>query len=417
MISIADARRAVLERAAPLRAVRVPLDTALARVLADPVVATMDVPPFANSAMDGFALRAADTNTAPVWLRIVGAVMAGGDPTVSIGPGEAARIMTGAALPIGADAVCMFEHTFEEPDGMRVLIDGSVEFANNIRQAGEDVTEGTEVFGAHSVLTPAHIGVLASIGVDSVRVYPAPRVGVVSTGDELCATTMPLGRATIHDANGPALVAQLRADGWDASDLGIVNDDETALSERIESGAAHCDVVVTSGGVSVGDRDVVTGALDKLCDGNAQSFQVAVRPAKPFAFGTLSATRTPVFALPGNPVSALVSYELFVRPALRTMAGHLVVDRPRLRARTTVDLPRQSDGKVHLVRVRARAGADGGVFIEPVGGQGAHMLNAMAGANAFAVLDDGHGVRTGESVDILLIDAAQLAGPEAGPLW
>jgi molybdenum cofactor synthesis domain-containing protein len=254
--------------------------------------------------------------------------MAGDKTMVAVGEGEAVRIMTGAPLPPGADAVCMLEHTRAKADGVIVIIEEAVDPGTNVRHTGEDIASGAEVFARGTVLTPPHIGVLASLGLDEVLVYPHLRVGVVSTGDELAQGRGALSPGKIRDANRPALLAQLRAEGWQTIDLGPVGDDEMALLHAFERGALVSDAVVVSGGVGAGDRDFVKVALEKMSEGTMRWMQVAVKPAKPFAFGTLATAGTPVFGLPGNPVAALVSYELFVRPALRAMAGHRGLERP-----------------------------------------------------------------------------------------
>ena len=253
-------------------------------------------------------------------------------------------------------------------------------------------------------------------GIETVSVHPRPRVAVVSTGDELATASGTLAPGQIRDANRPALLAQLRVDGFQVVDLGTVGDDELALAHILEEGASSCDAVVATGGVSVGDRDVVRVVLEKLCGQAMRWMQVAVKPAKPFAFGTLASNQTPVFGLPGNPVSALVSYELFVRPALRAMAGYRVLDRPRLSATAETDLGRRRDGKLHLLRVLAQTGDDGTLRVRLSGGQDSHMLFAMAEANALALLPDGDGVAAGGRVDVLLLDTERLGpGGEEGP--
>lgn len=384
-------------------------------VLAETVRATEAVPAFTNSAMDGYALRARDTVGAPVRLRVAGTVMAGDDPAnVAVGEGDAVRIMTGAPLPPGADSVCMIEWTRTECGGSEVIVEKAVDRDANVRHAGGDVAEGAAVFEPGTLLGAPHIGVLASLGVETVFAHPTPRVGVVSTGDELVTMPGTLPPGKIRDANRPTLLAQLRSDGFEAVDLGVVGDDETALAAVIERVGSSCDAVMTSGGVSVGDRDIAKTVLKDLCGEAMRWMQVAVKPAKPFAFG-ITPIGMPVFGLPGNPVSALVSYELFVRPALRSLAGYRVLDRPRLVATAEADLTRRRDGKLHLVRVLACAGSDGTLRVRPSGGQGSHMLRAMADANALALLRDGDGVTAGGSVDVLLLDAERL--PSQGQTW
>lgn len=409
MIPVAEARRVVLSACEPLPPRRVATSGASGHVLAEAIHAAEAIPPFANSAMDGYAVRAADTMAnLPARLRVVDRVMAGDDAGTPVDEGEAVRIMTGAPLPEGADAVCMVEHARVEAGGSIVLIDQALEAGANVRHAGEDIAPGDEVFGPGTRLGPAHLGVLASLGIESLRAHPRPAVAVLSTGDELAGATSALARGKIRDANRPALLAQLRADGFGTVDAGMAGDDETLLAERLQAAASHCDAVVASGGVSVGDRDVMRAVLEKLCGPAAASMQVAIKPAKPLAFGTSEVTGTPIFGLPGNPVSALVSYELFVRPALRRMAGCADLDRPCFPAIAEFDLRRHPDGKLHLLRVVAHRDSDGELAVRPSGGQDSHMLRAMALANALALLPDGEGVRTGERVEVMLLDAEGL---------
>jgi len=371
--------------------------------LAAPVRSDGPVPPFDNSSMDGYALRASDVTSAPERLRVVGTLMAGDDPgPLTVGEGEAVRIMTGAAIPLGADAVCMVERTHAEDAW--VVVEEAVRAGTNVRMAGEDIASGAEVFAAGVRLQPAHIGVLASIGVEEVVAYPRPRVGVISTGDELVNRPGPLPPGKIRDSNRPSLLARLREDGFTPLDLGLTSDEPAALTEILDKAMASCDAVLTSGGVSVGDRDFVKMVLEELGGQHARWLQVAVRPGKPFAFSVLPPRGAPVFGLPGNPVSANVSYELFARPALRLMAGHTDLDRPRLRATAQVDLRRQPDGRLHLVRVRASTSADGLLLVRPSGGQGSHQLRAFADANALAFVPDGEGAAAGDPVEIMVLD-------------
>jgi molybdenum cofactor synthesis domain-containing protein len=241
-----------------------------------------------------------------------------------------------------------------------------------------------------------------------VQVYPIPRVGVLSTGDELVSGTGPLPPGKIRDANRHTLLALVRREGWDGVDLGIVGDDEGALVERFVSGASTCDAIITSGGVSVGDLDLVRVVLEKLSGGKMRWMQVAIRPAKPFAFGMLGDSDTPVFGLPGNPVSAMVSFELFVRPALRRMSGHDVLHRPIIRATSDVDLHRQADGKLHLLRAQIVLDDKTSWRVRTTGGQESHQLHSMSEANSLILLPDGSGVRAGEQVEVLLIDPSRL---------
>jgi molybdenum cofactor synthesis domain-containing protein len=407
--SVAEAQGVVLAACGPVAPRTVPIDQALGLVLAGTVVATHPVPPFTTSAMDGYALVAADTSPEPVRLAVVGHLLAGTAPTTPVGRGQAIRIMTGAPLPDGADAVCMVERTRDEDGGQTVVIDGEVALGTAVRRAGEDVQAGDVVFGEGEVLTPGHVGVLASIGEYEVTVRPRARVGVLSTGDELVEGPAPLVPGKIRDANRHALCARLGADGYEAIDLGIVGDDAAAITTAILEGSGTCDALVTSGGVSVGDVDFVKVVLDELSGGSMRWMQVDVRPARPFAFGVLAANGTPVFGLPGNPVSALVSYELFVRPALRRMGGHQGLERPRVLAVADDELSRRPDGKIHLIRVTAVIHPDGRIHVRQSGAQESHVLSGMARANGLAVVPDGTGVERGGTVEVILTDAGWLS--------
>jgi len=415
MISLAEARAAVLAERRPLPVVHRPAAEAVGSVLGAALRATEPLPRFANSAMDGYAVIAADTAGAPVTLQVVGEVLAGDTTGPTVGPGQAVRIMTGALLPPGADAVCMVEHTRADGDS-KVEVQVPVTPGLHVRRPGEDVAEGSVVFDAGTVLTPAHLGVLASLGCAQVPVHRQPVVAVLSTGNELEASSGPLPPGRIRDANRPALLATMAADGFDTLDLGAIGDDEQAVAAALRHAADRADAVVTSGGVSVGDRDVVRMVLQELGGGDVQWMQVAIKPAKPFAFGHLGKHRTPVFGLPGNPVSALVSYELFVRPSLRIMAGYQRLDRPIVRATLAARVNRAPDGKLHLVRVQARIASDGTLVAEPVSGQGSHQLRSLADANALALVPDGDGCPAGASVALLLLDADALTATDGSPL-
>ena len=391
----------MLDRVPRRDPVAVPTADALGLVLADDVVAAEAVPPFANTAMDGFAVRSADTAGAPVELTIVETIAAGHAPTAVVGPGQASRIFTGAPMPSGADAVVMVERTSVSDDGAMVTAEIEVPVGNHVRPAGDDLTPGQVVFAAGTVLTAGHLGVLASLGIETVRVPPRMRVGVVSTGDELREGTDPLEPGQIRDSNRRTLATLAAEAGCEVVDLGIIADDEAAITEAISAGARDCDAVLTSGGVSMGDIDLVKVVLDRI--GDMRWMQIAIKPAKPFAFGLVDGT--PVFGFPGNPVSSMVSFELFGRPALRQAMGHADLDRPIVRAVADDGLPRRlGDGKTHFARVVATHAADGRVHVRSAGGQGSHQLGAMANANALAVLGDDVEVGPGDDVDVLLLE-------------
>jgi molybdopterin molybdotransferase len=421
LVSVRDARAAVLSHCDPLPAAEYRPAAALGLVLAQGVVAGEAVPPFRNSSMDGYALRAGDVATAsaasPVRLQVIGRVMAGDDPSgMIIGDGQAVRIMTGAVVPQGADAVCMIEHT--EPAGSAggaeedgaVLIAHAVSPGENVRLPGEDVDVGDEIFPAGTVVGPAHVGVLTSVGVQTVRAIRRPRVGVVSTGDELRSDGGPLAPGKIRDSNRPGLLARLTSDGFEAVDLGWVADQPDVLAAALERASEDCDALLTSGGVSVGDADIVKMVLSRA--DSALWFQVAVRPAKPFAFGRVGTRLVPVFGLPGNPVSALVSYELFARPALRRMAGQRHLLRPVVQAVATGAFARRPDGKLHLARGRLGYGEGGELVVSALHGQGSHQLRALADADCLVALPDGHGAQAGERVEAWVLGEMPATDPD-----
>lgn len=417
-VTLEEAVAHVLARCEPLVAGPVPTAGARGLVLAGEVVAAEPVPPFANTAMDGYAVRAADTVDAPVDLAVVGEVAAGHPPRHALGPGQAIRIFTGAPLPEGADAVVMVERTGRRAGGREVRVEVAVAAGENVRGAGEDLRPGDAVAGVGDELTPARLGVLASLGIEEVVAFPRPRVGVMSTGDELVSGPGPLRPGQIRDSNRPTLVGLVAEAGCEPVDLGRVPDDEAAVAAALEAGAAGCDAVLSSGGVSMGDVDLVRVVLDRI--GDMRWMQVAIRPAKPLAFGVVPGPHgghVPVFGLPGNPVSSLVSFVLFARPGLRRLAGfpddrlHL----PRLRSTAAEALPRRPDGKVHLVRVVAAVEADGRLVVASSGGQGSHQLAAMARADGLAVLPDGDGVSAGDPVDVMLLGTPRAGGGPAGP--
>jgi molybdopterin molybdotransferase len=383
----------------------VALDDALGCVTSVPLTSDVAVPPFANTAMDGFAVRAADTAGAPVTLRVVGDLPAGHDPAgLFVGEGEAVRIMTGAPIPDGADAVVMVERTRVERDhgagGEVVHVEVEVPVGNHVRAAGEDVVPGQEVFPAFTVLRPGHLGLLATLGMKRVPVFRRARVGVLSTGDELVDGPGELRPGQIRDANRHALLGLVREAGCDGIDLGIVGDDVDAVRGAITDGISRCDALLTSGGVSMGDWDPVKVVLRDLGVDDDAAMQVAIKPAKPLAFTVVDGK--PIFGLPGNPASSMVSFELFARPALLGMMGHQVVDRPRLTAIAVDGFDRQPDGKLHLVRVQLRFDpVEGRYRCRSAGGQGSNLLRSMAMADGFALVPDGDGIRAGDRVEVI----------------
>ena len=400
MMPLADVQREILGTVAPLAPVTVPVRDALGLVTTRDVIAGEAVPPFANTAMDGYAVRAADTTgagpDAPVRLTVAGELPAGRAPTQPVGEGEAIRIMTGAPMPDGADSVVMVEYTETDGDAVRVM--HAARPGDHVRAAGGDLAPGDLVFPAGTLLGPAHLGVLTSSSFQDVEVVPRARVGVLSTGDELVERG-PLHPGQIRDSNRPMLLAQVADAGADAADLGLAPDDESIITRTLEDALASCDAVLTSGGVSVGDFDYVKAALGRL--GRMQSWQVAIKPAKPLAFGVIDGT--PVFGLPGNPVSSLVSFETFARPALLLMMGHAARFRPEVTATAERAMPRKPDRKLHLDRVRVRAEGDTYVAVR-TGDQASNVLSATAAANGLALLPDGDGVPEGGAVRVMRLD-------------
>ena len=404
MVPLETARARVFERVGRLPIVQVPVIDSAGLVLAADVAALESVPPFDNTAVDGFAVRAADTASVGNALLVIGTLAAGGRGEQVVGVGEALRIMTGAPMPDGADAVVMVEDSGVEgnPDGSNetVRFSRSVSVGDAVRRAGSDVVAGTLVFPTGTIIGAPHVGVLASIGYQSVAVVRRARIAVLSTGDELVDDDRPLERGEIRESNRRMLLALVRAAGCDAVDYGVVRDDEAALEATLRRAADECDAIVTSGGVSMGDFDVVKAVLGRIA--TMDWMQIAIKPAKPFAFGLVGAT--PVFGLPGNPVSAMVSFEVIARPALRRMMGHTVeADRPRVLARAGEALRRRPDGKLHLARVHGRFAADGRFEVRSSGEQGSHQLAATAAANAIAFLPDGDGVDAGDNVEVFLL--------------
>jgi molybdenum cofactor synthesis domain-containing protein len=403
VIPLADAQAHVLSRVAPLDPRGVWTVAAVGCVLAETVTSPEDVPPFANTAMDGYAVRAADVATAtpgsPVALPVVGEVAAGHPADRALAAGEAMRIFTGAPIPDGADAVVMVECTQRLDDGARVAIEVAVPAGEAVRVAGDDLRAGDVVFEPGEVLGAGHLGVLAGLGVGEVQVHPRLRVGVLSTGDELVEAGQPIAPGQIRDSNRATLLALVAQQGWQAVDLGLIRDVDEDIEAAIREGASTCDAVLTSGGVSMGDIDLVKVVLDRI--GDMRWMQIAIRPAKPFAFGLVGGT--PVFGLPGNPVSSMVSFELLARPALRRMAGHAEPMRPEVPAVAADPFPRRPDGKVHFVRVTAVRDGDGLLHVRSAGGQGSHHLTAMARAHALLPIPDGDGIEAGDDVRVLLL--------------
>lgn len=380
-----EAQRAVLESVSPLGSEVIPLQGSLGRILATEVVAAAAVPPFANSAMDGFAVRGEDVAVAGATLEVVEDLKAGAVATGVVGPAQAMRIMTGAPLPGGADTVVRVEET-SYADG-RVTIRGSVGTGTSVRMAGGDIAAGDRVFSQGTRIGPMHIGVLATLGVANPTVFAKPQVAYMSTGDELTPVDSgPLLPGMIRDSNRPMLAALLSEAVVDGIDIGSVPDDEAALRAALDRAAVH-DVVVTTGGVSMGDYDVTKLLLEG--GGEVAFWKVAIQPAKPFAFGRVGDAL--FFGLPGNPVSAFISFEQFLRPALMKMSGSRFVFRRRVGAIAGEDLDTDPEKTVFL-RVFLEGEVEGLPRVVLSGGQSSNVLSATALADGLAVVPRGTGV-------------------------
>ncbi|MSQ30594.1 MAG: molybdopterin molybdenumtransferase MoeA [Dehalococcoidia bacterium] len=430
MISVEEARARILEVFDVLPGVETPLDETQGLVLAQNVVAGVTIPPLPNTGMDGYAVRADDTAGAaydrPRTLRVIGYLAAGAVFDGEVRAGEAVRIMTGAPLPPGTDAVVPFEETDEYDSSTsdskytqgqwqqtprdEVRIDVEAKPGANVRQAGEDIAAGEMVLRAGTVIGPAQIGVLASIGLDCVRVHRRPVVAVLSTGDELLRPGQPLTPGKIYDANAFSLAAQVRAFGGVPRILDVALDTIEALTARIHEGLADADLLVTSAGVSRGDFDVVKTVL--AAEGRVGFWTVRMKPGKPLAFGTFHAPqnrRVPHLGLPGNPVSAMMTFELFGRAAIFKMLGRLVHDaeawrRPTVRA-TALDAIRNTDGRRFYARCHASQDATGRWSVRLTGPQGSGVLTSMSLANAYAICpEDRDVIAPGEECEVMLVD-------------
>ncbi|MEV0352027.1 gephyrin-like molybdotransferase Glp [Nonomuraea sp. NPDC050680] len=369
----------ILATVRPLAPLELDLEQALGTTLAEEVSSPVPLPPFDNSAMDGYAVRAQDVADAPVTLPVIDDVAAGSSELRAVGPGHAVRIMTGAPLPAGADAVVPVEWT----DGgtVSVTIDRAAPAGNAIRRAGEDVQAGEVVLKPGMVIGPAQLGIIAGVGRRRVMVRPRPRVVVLSTGAELVEPGMPLGPGQIWDSNSVTLTAAVRESGAEGFRATTVGDDPAAFLDQLDAQLIRADAIVTSGGVSMGAYEPVKEALTPL--GTVNFEKVAMQPGMPQGFGVVGDDQVPIFALPGNPVSSFVSFLLFVRPALLKMRG-LPVDPPEtVSARVSGPLRSPSGRRSYLRGVLSSDGT-----VSPVRGQGSHQLAALASANALIVVPE-----------------------------
>jgi len=384
MVSVEKALQTILANFKPLGLEKINILAACGRVTGESIFAPRNIPSADNSAMDGYAVRRSDTQGAtknhPLKLNIIEDIPAGRIARKKINKGEAARIMTGAVIPEGADAVIRQEDTFK--DGKTVTLYVAAKKGENIRFAGEDVRKGELVVKKGSLLHPAHIGMLASLGKASVKVYRKPRVAIMSTGDELVHIKTNPGPGKIVNSNSYSLAAQILECGATPVMLGIVKDKKSDLEKKFQT-AIRADVIISTGGVSVGDFDFVKNVMGEI--GNAMHFwQVAMRPGKPLAFGAIK--NVPLFGLPGNPVSAMVSFEQFVRPSLLKMQGHRNIFRQTIKAVCAEDFQKQA-GFRHFIRAIVRKEKDR-YIATTTGDQGSGILKSMVAANGLIVMGE-----------------------------
>jgi molybdopterin molybdotransferase len=419
MISVEEALERILSYVSVLEPEEKQILAALGQVLAEDAIAPFNIPPMDNSAMDGYALQAASTagasSSAPAQLRVVGELAAGYVFEGEVTPGTAVRIMTGAPVPRGADTVVPFEDTDESAhkaptamrridEGVRILTEAKV--GGNIRRAGEDIREGQQVLAKGVVLRPAEIGLLASIGRTTVKVIRRPVVAVLSTGDELVEVGQPLPPGRIYDSNVYSLAALIDRYGGIPKVLGIARDTVEALVDKIHQGL-DADMLLTSAGVSRGDYDMVKDVLAR--EGEIDFWTAAMKPGKPLAFGSFRSgqRRIPHIGLPGNPVSSMVSFELFARPAILKMLGKTHWQRPTIRAIAKERIVNRNDPRRYFARcVVTEEG--GRYYASLTGPQGSGILSSMAAANALTVIpEDVDVVEPGEEITVMMLDWSQ----------
>lgn len=407
MISVDEARARILEHFHPLEAEKVPILEALDRVLAEDIYSDIDIPPFANSAMDGYALRSGDTvgasRKSPVTLKVVADLAAGYTTHLRVEPERAIRIMTGAPLPEGADAVVRFEETSEGLEGSwgpTVEVYKEVSPRENVKPAGEDIRRGELVLAKGTVLRPPEMGVLASLGRPEVEVIRRPRVAILATGDELVAIDEEIGPGQIRNSNEYSTAAQVIRYGGVPVRLGIARDRVEELKAKIEEGlAAKVDLFLTSAGVSVGEYDVVKEVL--ASEGEMDFWQVNMKPGKPLAFGHIQGV--PLIGLPGNPVSAMISFEQFARPAILTMLGKRALEKPEVEV--IVDEDVTNSGRRGFIRAIVTQQEDGYHARVVTGPRGSGILTSMVKANALLIVPEGTTlVKAGERLRAQMLD-------------
>jgi molybdopterin molybdotransferase len=378
---------------------RVPVRNALGRVLAEDIVSPVNVPSHRNSAMDGWALRGVDLAGGETTLEEIGVAFAGKPFGGTVGKGQCVRIMTGGVVPTGADTVVMQERA--KANGKSITFAAGQKTGQNVREAGEDLRAGAVALKRGRIVRPAELGLIASLGVGEVGVYRPLRVAFFSTGDELKSIGTVLGEGEIYDSNRYTLYGMLTRLGCEVLDMGVVRDDPAAIERAFAEAAASADVVITSGGVSVGEADFVKSILGKL--GEVVFWKIAMKPGRPLAYGKLGGAH--FFGLPGNPVSVMVTFYQFVRDALLVLMGaHPVEPVPTFIATCTQSL-RKAPGRTEFQRGILTRGADGALNVRPTGEQGSGILKSMSEANCFIILGDSTGnVDAGSSVEVQLLE-------------
>jgi molybdopterin molybdotransferase len=398
VLSVEEALERILSTVRVLEPERVSLLDAAGRVLAEAVVADRDIPPLTNSAMDGYAVRGTDVTQASARLRVVGEAAAGYVPEVTIEPGQAMRIMTGAPVPNGADTVVRFEDTRLDGDWVEVLEAYSI--GKNVRAAGEDVRAGQVVLEPGKVLRPQAIGMLAAVGRVEAVVIRRPRVAILATGDEVVPPGQSPGPGQIYDANSYTVAAQVQTFGGVPLLLGVARDEDALVREGMQEALSQrADFIITSGGVSVGDFDLVKQVL--AAEGEMHFWSLNMKPGRPMAFGVVN--DLPLLGLPGNPVAAMISTKLFARPALLKMQGFADWPRPVVKARLSQPIARK-DGRRHYLRVRLRE-TDEGYEATLTGDQGSGILNSLVQADGLAIIPEkcDH-LSAGADVEVILLN-------------
>lgn len=402
MLSVEEALTRILADIKALESTRVPLSAALGLVLAEDIVAQENIPPFANSAMDGFALLSKDShprNRQPPRLRVTGSIAAGYVTDTPVEEGTAMRIMTGAPVPAGADAVIQIELTrYDGPESSWVEVLEEVAPGNNIRPAGEDIQQGQTVLKRGIELGPWEIGILATLGWATVPVIRRPRVAILGTGDEVIDVGEPLQPGKIRNSNSYLLEAAVQQAGSEAYRLGIARDTVESLREKFSEAMTY-DLILTSGGVSVGDFDLVKKIMQE--QGNVDFWRINMRPGKPVAFGSIGGT--PLLGLPGNPVSTAVTFMLFGSPLIRKMLGHTRLIKPQINVIVKDGVAERAQRR-HYVRAHV-TWQDGRFVAHTTGNQGSHVMTSLLNANAFVIVPEGGvEIRPGDTAKALMLD-------------